>query len=174
MTLRHLTLLACAAMLTSACNSADDEPAAESPVPTPTLTSSPVPTAAPDGTAIVPGKWDVSEDATSTRAVYAEEGGAPSLTMMCDNATKVATLTIAGPAPGPQAFVLEAGGNAARLDMLPAANGEEAMSAAIEPGLPIFAAFSQADTVIALTPPGGQKMQFPTNGGIDRVIAACR
>ncbi len=165
--------LACAAALLAACDSAADGPGGEAAAPTPALTTAPTPTAAPDGTALVPGSWTVGEDQSGARATYGVAGAAPALTLACDLATKRVQLTLAGAGDGPQAFVLEAGGQAARLDMVPAADGAGAMTAAIEPGLPIFAAFWQADTAIALTSPTGVKQQFSTHPGIDRVIAAC-
>ncbi len=172
MNLRHLTLLACTAALLAACNSAEDtaqEPAAP---PAPTLTTAAVPTAAPDGTALVPGAWTVAEDAAGATAVFGEVGAAPALTLACNLQTRAVTLTRAGVGTGPAAFVLEAGGQAARLDMVPSADGA-GMTAAIEPALPIFAAFSDPATAIALTSPAGEKLQYPANAGIRRVLDAC-
>ena len=172
MNLRHLSLLTCAAALLAACNSAEDSAEAPAAPPAPTLTTAAVPTAAPDGTALVSGMWTVGEDATGATASFGEVGAAPALMLACNTQTRTVTLTRAGAGTAPAAFVLEAGGQAARLDMVPSADGT-AMTAAIEPALPIFAAFSAADTAIALTSPAGEKLQYPTNAGIDRVLAAC-
>ena len=172
MNLRHLPLIACAAALLASCNSAEDSPDEAATPPAPALTTAAVPTASPDGTALVPGTWSVGEDAAGATATFGEAGAAPALVLACNTQTRAVTLTRAGAGTAPTAFVLEAGGQAARLDMVPTADGT-AMMAAIEPALPIFAAFSAADTAISLTSPAGEKLQYPTNSGIDRVLDAC-
>jgi hypothetical protein len=170
--LRHLPLLACATVLLAACNSAEDSADEAVTAPTPELTVAAVPTAAPDGTALVPGAWAVTEDASGASATFGEPGGAPAMTIACNTKTRAVTLTRVGAATAPEAYVLEAGGQAARLDMVPSADGA-GMSAAIEPALPIFAAFSDPASAIALTSPAGEKLQYPSNAGIRRVLDAC-
>ena len=172
MNLRHLSLLACSAALLSACNSAEDSAEEIAAPPSATLTTAAVPTAAPDGTALVAGLWTVSEDAAGASASFGEPGAAPALVLACNTQNRAVTLTRIGAGTAPAAFVVEAGGQAARLDMVPNADGS-AMTAAIEPTLPIFAAFSAADTAIAITSPAGEKLQYPTNAGIVRVLEAC-
>ena len=171
MKFRHLIPLACAAALLGACNSGAEETTVdEVAAPAPELTTAPTPTAAPDGTALVPGSWTVAEDARGARASYAADGADPSLTIACDTASSAVTLSLVTVSDAPASYVVEAGGEAARLDMVPA---DGKVSAEIEPSLPIFAAFSAPTTAIALTPPEGEKMQFPTHAGLRRVMDAC-
>jgi len=171
-TLRRLPLLACATALLAACNSAEDSADEAATPPAPVLTTAAVPTAAPDGTALVPGAWAVSEDAAGAIAAFADAGAAPAMTIACNTQTRAVTLTRTGAGAGPAAYVLEAGGQAARLDMVPTADGA-GMTAAIEPALPIFAAFADPATAIAITSPAGEKLQYPANVGIRRVLDAC-
>lgn len=174
MTLRHFATLACAAALLSACNSAE-EPAEteEAPAaPAPVLTTAAVPTAAPDGTALVPGAWSVGENAEGASASFGEAGAAPAMTIACNSASRAVTLTRAGAGSAPAAYVLEAGGTAARLDMVPTGDGA-GMTAAIEPAMPVFAGFSAESGVIAITSPDGEKLQYPAYPGIRRVMEAC-
>lgn len=173
MFIRQSLPFAGAVALLAACSSPEEPvaaPEAAPSTPAPVLTPAPVPTAAPDGTALVPGRWEVSEDATGARAVFAEEGGSPKLTVACNTATRAVTLTRADVSAVPVMFRLDAGGQAARLDMAP---GDGGLTAEIEPSLPIIIAFADESTAIALTGPDGVTQQFPANVGIRRVMQAC-
>ena len=80
------------------------------------------------------------------------------------------TMTVASSSQTPEAWRLDAGGEAARVDMAPVDGG---LSAEIDPGLAIFHAFSTPGEVVVLTNPTGERMQFPTHPGISRVLDAC-
>ena len=169
MQLRDVLVLSIATVLVAACNNSDDaeETAA---APEPVLTPAPQPTAAPDGSALVAGRWNVNETAQGGSAVFGEEGAAPALSINCEAISGTVTLDLASSSQTPEAWRLDAGGEAARVDMAPVEGG---LSAEIDPGLAIFHAFSTPDQVVALTSPTGERMQFPTHPGISRVLDAC-
>ena len=171
MKFRHCVILSLTAALLAACNDSEEEVAGpEAARPAPIITPAPTPTAAPDGTALVAGAWNVSEDAGGARAVYGEAGAAAALTLACDRMGGELTMELASAAQAPEAWRLDAGGEAARIDMNPVDGG---LSAAIAPGLAIFHAFSTPGQVVVLTSPSGERMQFPTHPGISRVVEAC-
>ena len=176
MTLRQFLIATSASAALAACNSADT-PVDDTATPTAELTAAPVPTAAPDGTALMAGTWTVSEDASGARASFGEPNVAPSLEITCDTSTRAVTLTRQESAPGPAGlaptvYAIEAGGAAARLDMVPAASGG-AMMAEIDPIQPVFAGFSAGNTAIAFTSENGARAQYPSHPGIQRVLYAC-
>lgn len=170
MMFRRLMILGLGAAVLTACNNADDTTEDEVAAPPPVLTPAPTPTAAPDGTALVAGGWTVGEHAQGARAVYGEEGGAPKLTISCDRLSGVVTMDMASSAGAPEPWRLDAGGEAARIDMAPGGAG---LVAEIEPSLAIFHAFSVPGNVIVLTSPAGEPMQYGTHPGITRVLEAC-
>lgn len=172
MTLRTVLMLASATAMLAACNSSESPvEEADEPAPLPVITPTPTPTAAPDGTAIVEGSWQVGEDATGARAIYSAEGAEPTLTIVCDTRTRAVTLTLTDAEPATKSYAVEAGNQIARLDMLPA--GAQSVSAEVDPTLALFANFSQADTAIGFTNEAGAKLQYPTHPGIQRVFYAC-
>ena len=137
------------------------------------LTQAPTATAAADGSALVPGAWSVKEDAEGARAMFGEEEVDTTLSLFCDPDGQ---LTI-GLESGAEAetWRLDAGGEAARIDMV--SDGSEVLPylvAELDPGLAIVSAMGETGEVFTLTSPGGEQLQFPTNPGIRRVIAACR
>ncbi|MFB0610981.1 hypothetical protein [Aurantiacibacter poecillastricola] len=170
MKLRDVLALSLGAAMVAACNSGEDSVVAEAEEPAPVLTPAPTPTAAPDGTALVAGSWDVNENPDGARAVFAENGGEPKLAIICDRMSGTVTMDIASSSQTPEAWRVDAGGEAARLDMAPVDGG---LSAEIDPGLALFNAFSTQNEVVALTSPTGDRMQFPTHPGITRVLTAC-
>ena len=171
MTLRHVLTLGLTAALVAACNNSDDaEMADDTAQPEPVLTQAPQPTAAPDGTALVAGSWSVNENPEGGLASFGEAGGAPSLAINCERISGTMTMTVASTSQTPEAWRLDAGGEAARVDMAPVDGG---LAAEIDPGLAIFHAFSTPGNVVVLTNPTGERMQFPTHPGISRVLDAC-
>lgn len=169
MKLRPVLALGLAGVLLSACNSEESVPEEDVAGPEPVLTQAPQPTAAPDGTALVAGSWNVTENPQGASAVFGE-GDAPALSIECDAMTGTVTLDVASSSQTPEAWRIDAGGEAARLDMAPVEGG---LSAEIEPGLAIFHAFSNGGETVAITSPAGERMQFPTHAGISRVLDAC-
>ncbi|WP_338244019.1 hypothetical protein [Aurantiacibacter hainanensis] len=172
MKLRHVLTLSLATVLVAACNNSDDADGADevAAAPEPVLTQAPQPTAAPDGTALVAGRWNVNESAQGGSATFGEDGAAPALSINCDTLSGAVTLDIASASQTPETWRLDAGGEAARIDMAPVEGG---LSAEIEPALAIFHAFSTPDQVAVLTSPTGERMQFPTHPGVSRVLDAC-
>lgn len=170
MQLRDVLALSIATALVAACNNSDDAADETAEAPEPVLTQAPQPTAAPDGSALVAGRWNVNESAQGGSAVFGEEGAAPALSINCETISGTVTLEIASSSQTPEAWRLDAGGEAARVDMAPVEGG---LSAEIDPGLAIFHAFSTPDQAVALTSPTGDRMQFPTHPGISRVLDAC-
>lgn len=174
MRLRPVVFLGLATALLAACNDSDDAaPADEMTAPAPVLIPAPQATAAPDGTALVAGSWDVNESAQGARAQYGDGISQPVLGIHCDAQTGALSLALASPPNGEEAWRLDAGGEAARLDMSPTTDGSNAIMAEIEGSLAIFHAFSTVGEIVTLTSPDGEKMQFPTHPGISRVLDAC-
>lgn len=171
MTLRSLIVLGLCAASLSACNNSDDAVSQdEVAAPAPVLTPAPQATVAADGTALETGTWIVTEDATGARAAFGEAGQPSKLAINCETISGTVTLDIAGASQTPEAWRIDAGGEAARLDMSPVEGG---LTAAIEQSLAIFHAFSETGGVFVLTNPMGARMQFPTHPGISRVLDAC-
>ncbi len=168
---RHVLLVTLASTALAACGSSEDaETPEEVAAPAPVLTTAPTPTAAPDGTALVPGSWTVNQSAEGGFASYGEEGTEPALRIDCDRATGAVTLSLGRAASGDEAWRIDAGGEAARIDMTPVAGG---LTAQIEGSLAIFHAMSNAGEVVVLTSPTGERMQYPTHPGISQVLYAC-
>lgn len=155
----------------AACNAPEpDVSEAAAQAPEPVLTPAPVPTAAADGTTIAAGQWDVNEAASGAQAVFRSDDGTELLALRCDVASGAVTMTIAANEAAAISYRIDAGGEAARLDLSPFDGG---LVAEIEPRLAIFYAFAQPGQVVALTSPAGIRTQFPTHPGIDRVLNAC-
>lgn len=174
MQFRHVMSLGLAAVALAACNSREDVKEAEEVAqPEPVLTSAPQATAAPDGTALMPGSWTVNENAQGGVAMFGEANTEPSLSIDCQAASGTVTLALSIEASEPQAWRLDAGGEAARIDMAPVQGPMPVLAAEIEPSLAIFHAFGNAGEVVTLTAPSGERMQFPTHPGISRVLYAC-
>jgi len=168
----------CLVVLLAACSSGED--AAEETAqagPAPTMTSNPVMTAAPDGSPITPGTWEIGEDARNAHARFGPPGSEPVLAMECDVASQRLTLTRAGDAGaqagGEQTYILEASGMKASLDMAPATSGLPMLEAEINRAMPIFQAFEPVDSVITVTGPDGDVLRVQGAPGISRVIEAC-
>ncbi len=175
MKFRHAFTLALVAASLAACNDSEDvseDPAANQPEPV--LTSAPTPTAAPDGTALVTGSWDVNENPQGGAAYFGEPETDATLAIECDRLSGTVTLAIASDATEPQAWRIDAGGEAARIDMVPRDSAMlPYLEAEIEGDLAIFHAFATPGEVVVLTSPDGERMQFPTHPGISRVLDAC-
>lgn len=170
-------LAACATL--AACNSGTDEPSTEpqqavAAQPTPVLTTAPTPTAAPDGTALVAGTWTVTEDALAAKAYFAEEGLSPSLELSCPRGAVAVTMFVASAATEPQSWRLDAGGEAARIDMAPTTQPAPGLAASVDQSLGIITALAATGQTFMLTSPGGQRLQFPTHPGVIRIIDACQ
>ncbi|MEL1250747.1 hypothetical protein [Aurantiacibacter gilvus] len=171
MQFRHVLLVSLASAALASCGSSDDaETSDELAAPEPVLTSAPTPTAAPDGTALVPGSWTVNQSAEGGFAAFGEEGAEPALRIDCDRASGAVTLTLGRAASADEAWRIDAGGEAARIDMMPVAGG---LTAQIEGSLAIFHAMSNAGEVVVLTSPTGERMQYPTHPGISQVLYTC-
>ena len=170
--LRSVIALGLAAGLLAACNSSEDvaDESALVEAPEPVLTQAPVMTEAPDGTAVAIGTWDVNEAASGAQAVFRDDGGTELLAIRCDVLSGAVTMNIASEDLMPTSWRLDAGGEAARIDLIPAGGG---LAAEIEGSLAIFHAFAAPGQVVALTSPSGLKTQYPTHAGIGRVLDAC-
>lgn len=175
MTFRTLLSLSCATAMLAACSSAE-EPAAEEVVeaPTPQLTSTPTPVVASDGSPLTPGEWSINESASGASASFGMAGEDAQIVITCNRADSTMALVLAGDADGMQSYVLESGGTAARLDMLPDNDlALPSMSAEIAPDAPIFGGFVQAGGTIEITSPQGAVLRVPASPGIRRVFQAC-
>lgn len=177
MHMRSFLALACTAGLLAACNSAD-EPVAEetaAATPAPVLTSSPTPTAAPDGSPLALGSWNINESGTGASASFGPESGDALLLVTCDRASRTLSLAVSNATPGNQSFAIESGGTAARVDMV--ADGNAALPrqvAQIAIDAPVFGGFVVPDGVIEISQPGGAVLRVPAAPGIRRVFEACR
>ncbi|WP_271078287.1 hypothetical protein [Aurantiacibacter sp. MUD61] len=164
------------AILLAGCNSEPEMGGPERAVaeaPAPVLTPGAAATVAPDGTALVPGSWSINEDAMGVRAQYAAVGEQPAVTVTCDPTYDAVTLSVAATAGGPQAWRLDAGGEAARIDMLPSGGVLPELTAQVNQGLAIIQSLADQGGVFMLTSPQGQPSQFPTHPGIRRVLDRC-
>jgi len=176
MYLRSILVAASLAGL-AACNSAD-EPVAEdtaAAVPAPVMTSTPTPTVAPDGSPLALGSWSINESGTGASAGFGPSDGEALLLVTCDAASKTLSLAIGNATPGNQSFVVEAGGTAARLDMV--ADGNTALPrqvAQIAIDAPVFGGFVVPGGVIEVSQPGGATLRVPSAPGIRRVFEACQ
>lgn len=169
--LRSSLILGAAATLLAACNSPEDEASqATVEAPQPALTQAPLAAQASDGTTVASGSWNVNEAASGAQAVFTGDDGMELLALRCDVASGAVTMNIAADDGMPTSYRIDAGGEAARVDLVPANGG---LVAEIEPSLSIFYAFAQEGQVIALSSPAGMKTQYPTHPGIDRVLTAC-
>ena len=139
------------------------------------LTSTPTPTVAPDGSPLALGVWNITEDATGAIASFGPEGGDALMLVACDRASKALSLAVSNATPGNQSFAVEAGGTAARVDMI--ADGNTALPrqvAQIAIDAPVFGGFVVPDGVIEISQPGGAVLRVPAAVGIRRVFEACR
>lgn len=177
MQIRSLLALATAASLLAGCNSADDAVPADAPVdePTPVLTSTPTPTVAPDGSPLALGSWTIAENGTGASAGFGPADTPPLLLIACDAASKTLTLSLSNATPGNQSFALEAGGTAARLDMIADGNATAPrQTASIALDAPVFGGFVVPGGVIEISQPGGSTLRVPAAAGIRRVFEACQ
>ncbi len=176
MQFRPVLTLACATGLLAACSSADDaeQDTASEAAPAPVLTSTPVPAAAADGTPLAAGVWAISEDGSGASAAFGLPQSDALLVIACETATRQLTMSLESDLPGAQSFVIEAGGAAARLDMMSDTNDALPYQAAdIARDAPVFGGFVQPNGVISITYPGGNVLRVPTAPGIRRVFEAC-
>ena len=139
--------------------------------PQPELTQNAAPTVAADGGALTVGEWTIGEDAAGAHAMFGEANSEPRLVFACDSATHVLSMSRAGSEAG--AYVVEAGGQAARVDMATAGAEMPEVSAAIAPGAPVFAAATDPANTLSITSPGGDTIRMPGAPGLRRVLEAC-
>lgn len=173
MQFRTAFTLALAAGLASACSS-EPEGSDEAAVPEPVMTQNPVPTAAPDGSPLTPGTWNITENAEETTAMFGEEATEADLVLTCNRASGAVTLTLASGNTGADTYIIEAGGQAASLDMQPTGGELPQMTAEIEPTASVFQGFMQENGVITInSADGSQALRVPSASGIYRVFAAC-
>lgn len=173
MQFRTAFTLALAAGLASSCSS-EPEGAEEAAVPEPVLTQSPVPTAAPDGSPLTPGSWNISENAEGTTAMFGEQATEADLSLTCNRASGAVTLTLASSNAEADTYIIEAGGQAASLDMQSTGGELPQMTAEIEPAAPVFQGFTQENGVITISSADGSDvLRVPSAYGIYRVFAAC-
>jgi hypothetical protein len=158
-------------LLLTACNSADDA----APAATASVAAAPGPALPAGTTAPAPGEWQVTEDGAGVRASFQSPEGKSLLSLTCDMATRAVTMAVASGAPGNQAFVLQAGGTAARLDTVADNNAADPhQAAAIAPDAPVFVGFVQPGGMIDVSQPGGMSLRIPSDSGIGRVFEGCR
>ena len=171
----RLAMLLCAGAL-AACSSEPEVGEASGAgveAPQPALTPGTVASAAPDGSALVEGEWNINEDALGVRAQYAVAGMQPSISLTCDPAFGAVTLSIASSVATPEAWRLDAGAEAARIDMLPSGGALPELTAQVDGGLAIIHSLADQGQVFSLTSPQRQVFQFPTHPGIRRVLDRC-
>lgn len=159
-----------AAAVLAGCSSAEDA----APAAAASTAAAPIPAAA-GAPAAAPGEWQVTEDASGVKASFIGADGKSLLAMSCDMATTAVTLAIANPTPGNTAFVLQAGGTAARLDTVADNNAADPHQvAAIERQAPVFVGFVQPGGTITVAQPGGPSITVPSTSGLGRVLEGCQ
>lgn len=160
--------LTLAVLALGACSKSNDEPSAAA-TPTPVLTTAAAPTVAADGTKLTVGQWNVGETAGGASAVFANDGAAPELVLVCDRNTKTLWLERPGDITA-QTYRLEVAGLKADVKM---AVADGMAKAQLDQTQPIFAAWSDPAATISVTAPVGVALKLPGDVGISRVIAAC-
>ena len=176
MQFRSIILPLSAAAMLAACSSADEPVESEETVeaPAPQLTSTPVPTQAADGSPLAAGEWSINESGTGASAAFGLPGENAQILLTCQREGNVMSMSLAGEAEAMQSYVLESGGTAARLDMLPGSDDALPMlSAEIARDAPIFGGFVQAGGTIEISSPQGAVLRVPASPGIRRVFEAC-
>lgn len=175
MTIRPVWALLGGIALLSACSDSEDAAPADDMAaqPEPVLTSAPTPTAAADGTALESGEWFIREDASGARALFGEPQTEASLVLECDPASGAVSLSLASDADSAEAWRLDAGGEAARIDMTPTGGELPQIAATIDHNLAIVQAMAEPGQSFSLTSPGGERRQYPAHPGIRRVIDSC-
>ena len=169
MRLRPAPLLFAATALAACSQQADEQAAA--PMPTPSLTTRPLPTQAADGTPLAAGEWLVEETGSGASARFRQQGGADALVLVCDRANRALSLSRAGTTAQPQRFRITIGTQ--KADVMMAPGGALGLAAQVDGKQPIFAAFADPAAVIELTGPGATALRVPGHPGISRVFAAC-
>lgn len=174
MQIRTILMLGAAGALLAACNSAEDNAEEAAPPPVPQLTSTPTPTVDAAGAPLAAGSWSIGESAEGATASFGQPGENPRIAIACNTASRQLSLLLAGDAGGPQAYMVEAGGTAARLDMAPDADAAQpTMRADIAANAPVFGGFVMPGETIAITSPTGEVLRLPASSGIRRVFEAC-
>ncbi|AKQ41819.1 hypothetical protein CP97_06965 [Aurantiacibacter atlanticus] len=164
--------LLCIVLLTGCDASEETEPVAKQPAAVQTPT--PVATAAADGTSLAPGTWDITEDAYGAQAKFGVSPSQNSIIISCKSSVDALTISIRSDSVASEAWRLDAGGEAARIDLQTDGNPDfPYMVAQIDQGLGIIHALGEQGQVFTLTSPQGERLQFPSHPGIRRVISAC-
>ena len=95
------------------------------------------------------------------------------LSLECTPAQKALRLFLYTGATGPETWRLDAGGEAARIDMVITNDQIPEIGAQLNQNLAIIRALGEQGQAFTLTSPQGQPRQFPTNPGIRRIIDSC-
>ena len=121
-----------------------------------------------------PGTWQISQNQAAASASFLSPDGKALLAITCDVPSKVLSLAVSSMQPGNQTFVLQAGGQAARLDTIADNNpADPHQMAAIAPTAPVFAGFSQPQGTIVVSQPGLSELRVPATTQIASVFAQC-
>ena len=176
MTSRISAFLAASALalaLTACSSGADEADETAASAPEPVMTQNPTPTAAPDGSPLAEGSWNITEDAGGASAAFGPPDGEALLVIACDRPSSTLTLVRSGAGEGAQQYVVEAGDAAASLDMMPIDGPLPTLRAEIASNAPVFAGFAEENNVITLSAPDGEALRVPSAQGIGRVFEAC-
>ena len=161
------------ALALAACSSGAGEADETAAAPEPVMTQNPTPTAAPDGSPLAEGRWNITEDAGGASAAFGPPDGEALLVIACDRPSSTLTLVRSGAGEGAQQYVVEAGDAAASLDMMPIDGPLPTLRAEIASNAPVFAGFAEENNVITLSAPDGEALRVPSAQGIGRVFEAC-
>jgi len=149
----------------------DPAPAAQaSAAPVAAAASAAAPARAPDA-----GNWQMSQSEAAASARYISPEGKVLLALTCDLPTKVVSLAVSNAQAGNQTFVLQAAGQAARLDTIADNNAADPhQMAAIALNAPVFVGFIQSGGTIEVSQPGLSSVLVPSDTGIRSVFEACQ
>lgn len=162
--------LAALVVILAACSRSDEE---TPPAPTPTLTTQVAPTVAADGTPLTAGQWQITEDASGARAAFVGPDAAPLLTLTCARETKQMNLSRPASTSAPKTFRIAVAGLQGDVKMAPEAAGSSILTAAVDPGQPLFHALGEAGATIEISAPGETALRVPSQVGVDRVVSSC-
>ncbi|GEM_PF-6536668 len=141
--------------------------------PAPQMTTAAAPTADAEGNPYAEGKWFVTEDAQSARAMFGPPQSEPRLTLACDQGSKSMEVIRAGAADAAGDYTISVGGQRAGLRLAPAGAELPRVSGSLPASHPIFAALAKAGQSATISGPGGDSLYVPGSAAIRRVLTAC-
>ena len=141
--------------------------------PAPAMTGAPAPTEDAQGQKYAEGKWFVTEDAQSARAMFGPPQSEPLLTLSCKQGSGVMQVVRAGAAEAAGNYTISVGGHSASVRLAPTGAELPTLSGTLAASDPVFAAMSRAGQSATVAGAGGESLYIPGSAAIRRVLTAC-